>query len=114
MVSKKKRPCKIPDVVLVQEDGLPIDRKMAVIEKLIISEDGKVRAAEIKTANGRTNRPISKLYPLEVTDESRAENLVPEAVQIGDTSSGVTRKAAIEAKEKIRRVIMVGELVVMV
>ena len=43
---------------------------MAVIQRLIKGNDGYVRAAEIRTNTGRTNRPISKLYPLEIsTDE---------------------------------------------
>lgn len=48
----KERVVKVGDVVLVHEDGPRIDWKLAVIEKLIVSEDGQVRAAEIKMANG--------------------------------------------------------------
>ena len=43
--------------------------KLAVIEDLIIGKDGLTQAAMIRTANGTTSRPISKLYPLEVTSE---------------------------------------------
>jgi len=38
-----------------------------VIEDTISGEDGLVRAANIRTSTGRTNRPKTKLYPLEVT-----------------------------------------------
>ena len=43
--------------------------KLAVIEDLIVGRDGLTRAAMIRTANGTTSRPISKLYPLELTSE---------------------------------------------
>ena len=32
-------------------------------------KDGLVRAAKIRTAQGRTNRPIAKLIPLEVSSD---------------------------------------------
>ena len=41
--------------------------KLAVIEELIRGGDGLVRAAHIRTSTRYTNRPVSKLYPLEVT-----------------------------------------------
>ena len=40
---------------------------MAVIEELMKGKDGLVRAAKIRTAQGRTNRPIARLIPLEVS-----------------------------------------------
>ena len=40
---------------------------MAVIEELIKGNDGLVRAANIRTAAGRTNRAITRLVPLEVS-----------------------------------------------
>ena len=39
------------------------------MEDTITGEDGLIRAANIQTSTGRTNRPIIKLYPLEVTAE---------------------------------------------
>lgn len=59
---------KIGDVVFVHNEGPRLEWKLAVIEKLIISPDGEFRAAEIRTAGGKTTRPISKLYPLEVSE----------------------------------------------
>jgi len=32
-----------------------------------VGEDGLIRAANIRTSTGRTNCPITKLYPLELT-----------------------------------------------
>ena len=60
---------KIGDVVLVHDDTPLINWKLAVVEELIVGNDGLVRAAHIRTAQGRTNRPISKLCPLEVSSE---------------------------------------------
>ena len=40
-----------------------------MIENLIKGNDGNIRAAEGRTASGRMNRPIAKLYPLETTSQ---------------------------------------------
>ena len=40
---------------------------MAIIEKVNKGADGLIHSANIKTSTGRTNRPTTKLYPLEVT-----------------------------------------------
>ena len=40
---------------------------MAVVEQLIWGKDGYARAANIRYDEGRTNRPIAKLYPLELS-----------------------------------------------
>ena len=37
------------------------------MEDTIPGADGLIRAANIRTSIGRTNRPITKLYPLEIT-----------------------------------------------
>jgi hypothetical protein len=58
---------KVGDVVLIHNDNPRIQWRMAVVESLITGADGLVRAVNIRTSNGRTNRPITKLYPLEVT-----------------------------------------------
>ena len=58
---------KVGDVVLVHDDTPKVNWKLAVIQQVIKGKDGLIRAANIRTANGITNRPITKLYPLEVT-----------------------------------------------
>ena len=64
---------KTGDVFLIHDDLPRTNWKMAVIQRLIKRNDGYVRAAEIRTNTGRTNRPISKLYLLEIsTDEEDA------------------------------------------
>ena len=60
---------KVGDVVLIHDDSPRASWKMAVIENLIKGNDGYVRAAEVRTSSARTNRPISKLYPLEISSE---------------------------------------------
>ena len=74
---------KVGDVVLVHDDSPRISWKMAVVEELITDGDGLVRAANIRTCNGKTNRPIARLYPLEVT--SHDEVTPSEPLQTVDT-----------------------------
>ena len=52
-------------MVLVHDD---LPWKMAVIEDLTVGRDGLALAAMIRTVND-TSRPITRLYPLEVTAE---------------------------------------------
>jgi hypothetical protein len=67
--TKKSQPTvvKEKDVVLIHDERPRREWKLAFIENLIRSTDGEIRAADIRTANGKMNRPISKLYPLQVT-----------------------------------------------
>ena len=58
---------KVGDVVQIHDEGPRLSWRLAIIEELITGNDGLVRAANIRTSTGRTNRPIVKLYPLEVT-----------------------------------------------
>lgn len=60
---------RIGDVVQVHADKKRIELKLAVVEELNRGADGLVRSAGIRTSNGRTSRPINKLYPLEVFGE---------------------------------------------
>jgi len=60
----------VGDVVLVHDDCKRIYWKLAIIESLIYGKDNLVRAANIRTSNGTTNRAITKLYPLEVRASS--------------------------------------------
>ena len=41
--------------------------RLAMIEELIKGLNGFIRAARIRTSSGKTNRPIVKLFPLEIT-----------------------------------------------
>ena len=55
------------NTVTCHDDTARINWKLAVIESVNKGADGLVRSANIRTATGRTNRPIACLYPLEVT-----------------------------------------------
>jgi len=59
---------KAGDVVLIHDDCPRINWKMVVIESVVTGNDGRVRSANVHTKNGVTNRPVKKLYPLEVSD----------------------------------------------
>ena len=52
-------------VVLVLDDASRNKWRLAVIERLDKSYDGLICTAYICTSTGRTNRPITRLYPLE-------------------------------------------------
>ena len=56
----------VGDVVQVHDETPRSKWKLAIIEELIPGNDGFTRAAKIRTTSGLTNRPITKLYPLEV------------------------------------------------
>jgi len=58
---------KVGDVVLIHDETPRIKWRLAVIESLNKGADGLVRSADIRTTTGKTNRPIARLYPLEVT-----------------------------------------------
>jgi len=64
---KNTQTIKVDDIELVYDDSPQLNWKMAVIEGLIKGNDRLVRAANIQTATGRTNRPIIRLVPLEVS-----------------------------------------------
>ena len=60
---------RVGDIVQVHNEGPRVYRRLALDEKLIKGNDGLVRAAHIRTSSGKTNRPIPKLYPLEITTQ---------------------------------------------
>ena len=93
---------KIGDVVQVHDDCKRDNWKLAVVEKIIRSEDGKIRAAEIRTVNGKSNRPISKLYPIEVTEPTEAASNNDSRIPIREnTTERPKRQAAEAARAKI-------------
>ena len=57
---------KTGDVLLIHDDTLHTTWKMEVIEDLITGGDGIVRVVTLRTATGLTNRPVTRLYPLEL------------------------------------------------
>ena len=55
-------------ILLIKLTKLPLKEVMthclAVVEDTISGKDGVIRAANIRTSTGKTNHPITKLYPL--------------------------------------------------
>lgn len=94
---------KVGDIVHVHDDTKRVNWRLAFVEHLIEGKDGLVRAAEIKTSTGFTNRPITKLYPLEVTSTHTATK--PPKILTPTTpieSTRIPRKTARIAREKIK------------
>jgi len=66
----------------------------------VTGNDGLIRLAKIHTSTGRTNRPISRLYPLEVSCEEDLEQTGQHATdQCVDVRP--TRAAALKAYAKL-------------
>ena len=66
------------DVVIVENEKMPRHLwKLGRIEELITSKDGKIRGATVKTEQSSIQRPIQKLYPLEVEDQHGSSDAVP-------------------------------------
>ena len=119
---------RIGDMVLVHSDNKKRPLwKTAIVTKLLQSPDGLIRAAEIRTKNGVTNRAIAKLYPLEIThdssdlmdtiqsetSETTGEKSIDNSVVHQSIRDSVEtpvenrprRKAAIDAAQKIRHIV---------
>jgi hypothetical protein len=93
---------KVGNVVLIHEDCPRIKWKLGYITSLHHSVDGRIRSVDIKTVYGQTNRPINKLYPLEINIDINTESdtCEPESVI---RSIRPKRKAAIIAQNKINK-----------
>ena len=72
------------DVVLVHDDTPRLHWKLAIVDDLVEGNDGLVRSAHISTANYKTNRPITRLYPLEVVSNPN-NNLTGESTEDSST-----------------------------
>ena len=90
---------KIGDVVLVHDDTKRVNWKLAVIESVNRGADGMIHAANIRTATGRTNRPTTHLYPLEVSAaEVAAQSSIMKAPERIDTPAPPKRPVQEAAK----------------
>ena len=96
------------DVIIVHDDKLRINWRLAVVEDLIEGKDGLVRAAHIRMDKLKTTHPIVKLYPLEVTDALPPQDITGD-LKISQFKSAdkpemvqrVQRKAAVIAYDKL-------------
>ena len=80
----------IGDFVLVQDDAPRINWQLAVIEDAVRGSDGLIRAAYIRTKNGRTNFPIAQLYLLEVCHTESL--MVPEDLEMKDPDQEIPQE----------------------
>ena len=78
-------------MAIVHDDIPRTNWKLAVNKKLITGLDGISRAAEIRIAGGKTNRPITKLFPLEVNKKDGSsmeiQQVPPSDVHRDDTQN---------------------------
>ena len=78
--------------MVIAHDDIPrTNWKLAVVEKLITVLDGISRAAEIRTAGGKTNHPITRLFPMDVNEDGSSMEIqqVPPSDVSGDTQNTV-------------------------
>ena len=90
------------DVVLVHDESPRSTWKLTVVESLREGGDGLIRAANIRTSTGHTNRPITKLYPLEVCANEATEDDTEQAIMVPTPSQNRPRTA--KALEAMRRI----------
>ena len=108
-------------IVLVHDDTPRLTWRLAVVEDTISGQDGLIRAANIRTSTGRTNRPITKLYPLEVStaesssiqkqnyqhkekvSDSVAQNPTVEAASGSSKHTRPIRQAAIRGRQQVQK-----------
>ena len=60
------RKVKMGDIIQIHYNSKRIRWKLGVVQSIIEGKDGAVRVAMVRTNSGITNRPVTKLYPLEV------------------------------------------------
>lgn len=71
---------KTGDIVLIHADNKPrLNWDLGKVCDLTTGKDGLIRSVKLKTKNGFTNRPLSKLYPLEIsiTDDDDHDGASP-------------------------------------
>jgi len=92
------------DIILVHDESLRNTWKFAIVEELMTGKNGLVRATKIKTAQGRTNRPIVKLIPLEVPTPTVPATARPSSTVQQDTTAGdiVKRPATQRGRERVK------------
>ena len=98
------------DIVLIHEDKQPrLNWKLAIVEELIEGHNGLVRAANVRTSNIVTSRPIAKLNLLEVSSSQEMMQPCQEETEENSAASPVVatleerprREAARKALEQM-------------
>jgi len=98
---------RVGDVVQIHDDTPRIQWRLGVIEHLNKGSDGLVRSVQLRTSTGTTNRPIAKLYPLEVTSSETPSRNDDANEESNDQEPDIQpmrpiRQAAVRGREKTR------------
>ena len=104
----------IGDAVQIHDDAPRNQWKLGVIEGLNRGNDGYIRSVTVRTASGRINRPIARLYPLEVSVDECSVNKGSEELKQQETdqqdvhdSQDITlqqrpvRRAMVKARDQV-------------
>ena len=79
---------------------------MAVIESVNKGADGMIRSANVRTSTGRTNRPIARLYPLELTEDTVTRTPTDDQLEESPTDTSTcrpTREAAKRGRQVVKQ-----------
>ncbi|CAB4028574.1 PREDICTED: uncharacterized protein LOC102803486 [Paramuricea clavata] len=89
----------------IHDDGPRANWRLAVIQNLVSGNDGLIRSADIRTSTGRTNRPIARLYPLEVSTKQEAKPILSseKPPPASEPPHRPRREAAVRGRERIAR-----------
>ena len=94
---------KAGDVVLIHDDSPRVNWKLALVTSINRDRDGLVRSANLRTANGTTNRTITRLHPLEVHAKETQCCTEDQATTV-ETPTPVRRPQRDAARRAIRRI----------
>lgn len=100
---KNKQTIHVVEIVLIHDDSPRTKWRLAVIEGLIEGKDGLVRAANLRTSTGQTNRPIARLYPLEIrADIASKEEKKPAVAEVQHPKEIRSRRTS--AKNALKKI----------
>ena len=98
-----KESVKVGDVVLIHDDNPRVNWKLALVTSINRGRDGLVRSVNLRTANGRTNRSITRLHPLEVQAKEVQCPTEAETTTV-ETPTPVRRPQRDAARRAMRRI----------
>ncbi|XP_048585523.1 uncharacterized protein LOC116614110 [Nematostella vectensis] len=106
VTGRHREAVQVGDVVTVHDDGSKRSQwKMAVVEKLIKGRDDVVRGAQVRLVKkgkpSRLDRPVQRLYPIEVSCADSTVNRSACADRSVHTRARSTRAAALHAQNRI-------------
>ena len=101
---------KVGDVVQIQGENSNVARskwQLGVVQNVYQGRDGLIRSVDMKTKAGKLNRPIAKLYPLEVHSnifDDNKQTTTPLDTSDNDQQPKTRpkRQAAVKAKDNIK------------